>query len=268
MKILEIKNLNHSYQSKKVIDNLSLSIEEGSFTSIVGGNKSGKTTLIKLICGLLDSKDSIVARYTYVDNKRIHDNSKFFGVTFSDGNNKFLFTDVYKEMVFPLENLNIQINEIEKKVLSIAKDFGNTKLLDKKIEDLTNSEKQELLIMISLLHDPKVLLLDNAFSMMNKKTKDKVLKVLRKFINEKKLTVILATTNLEEIIDSDYTYVLNSGSIVMEGMPLSILKEEKVLNRVGLELPFMIDLSLKLEFYELITEEITDIDRMVNTLWK
>lgn len=268
MKILEIKNLNYSYKNKKVIDNLTLSIEEGSFTTIIGSNKSGKTTLIKLICGLLDSKDSIIAGYAYVDNKRIHDNSKFFGVSFSYANNKFLFTDVYKEMAFPLENLNLPVEEIEKRILTTAKDFSNTKMLDKKIEDLTNSEKQELLIMISLLHGPKILLLDNSFSMMNKKTKEKVLKVLKKYIDEYKLTIILTTTNLEEILDSDYTYVLNKGNIIMEGNPLSILKEEKILNRVGLELPFMVDLSLKLEFYELIDEEIIDMDRLVNTLWK
>lgn len=268
MKILEIKNLSYSYQNKKVIDNLSLSIDEGSFTTIIGNNKSGKTTLIKLICGLLDSKDSIVAGYAYVDNNRIHDNSRFFGLSFSDSSNKFLFNDVYKEMSFPLENLNLPVEEIEKKILTIAKDFSNTKMLDKKIEDLTNSEKQELLIMISMLHEPKILLLDNSLSMMNKENKDKVLKVLRKYISKNNLTVILATTNLEEILDSDYTYVLHKGSVIMEGNPISVVKEEKVLNRVGLELPFMIDLSLKLEFYELIEEEITDMDRLVDTLWK
>lgn len=268
MKILEVKNLQFSYQNKKVINNLNLSINEGSFTAIIGNNKSGKTTLIKLICGLLDSKDSIVAGYTYVDKKRVYDNSKFFGVVFSNINNRFLFSDVYKEMAFPLENLNTNIAEIEKKILKIAKDFSNTKMLDKKIIDLTNSEKQELLIMISLLHNPKVLLLDNSFSMMNKKTKNKVLKVLKNYIKKDKLTVILTTTNLEEIIDCDYVYVLNNGNIVMEGDPLSIFREERVLNRSDLELPFMIDLSLKLKFYELINEEILDMDRLVDTLWK
>lgn len=268
MKILEIKNLEYNYPDKKLFKNLNLSIEEGSFTTIIGNNKSGKTTLIKLICGILDSKNSIVAGYSYVDNKRIHDNSKFFGVVFSDTNNKFLFDNVYKEMAFPLENLNTPVDVIEKQILEIAKEFGTIKILDKKIEDLTTSEKQELLLMIALLHQPKVLLLDNSFSMMNKEIKKKVISILKNRIIKDKLTIILTTTNLEEIIDSDYTYVLNNGNIIMEGQPLSILREESILNRAGLELPFMIDLSLKLEFYELLNEEITDMDRMVDTLWK
>ncbi len=267
-KALEINNLQFSYPGKEVFRGLSLTVEEGTFTTFIGNNQSGKTTLIKLICGLLDGQKSIVAGYAYVNNQRIHDNSRFFGVVFSDVDGKFLFDNVYKEMAFPLENLNIPVDQIENKVIEIAKEFGITEMLDKKIEDLTTSEKQELLIAISLLHDPKVLLLDNAFSMMNQKAKEKILEILKARIKKDHLTVILTTMNLEEILDSDYTYVLNNGNIVMEGAPLKILKEERLLNQVGLELPFMIDLSLKLEFYDLITGVITDMDRMVDTLWK
>lgn len=268
MKILEIKNLNFSYNDKQVFNNLNLIVEEGSFTTIVGNNKSGKTTLVKLMCGLLDSKESIIAGYSYVDSKKIHDNSVVFGVVFSDTNNKFLFENVYKEMAFPLENLNIPADEIEKRIIEVARKFSNLNLLDKKIEDLTNSEKQEVQIMISLLHKPKILLLDNCFTMMNKKTKNKILKVLQSYIKDNNLTIILTLTNLEDILTSTYTYVLNKGNIIMEGNPISILREESILNKAGLELPFMIDLSLKLEFYELLDTEITDMDRMVDTLWK
>lgn len=267
-KALEINNLKFSYPNKEVFRGLSLTIEEGTFTTIVGNNKSGKTTLIKLMCGLLDGQKSVVAGYAYVNNQRIHDNSRFFGVVFSDVEGKFLFPNVYKEMAFPLENLNIEVKKIESKIIEISKEFGITEMLDKKIEDLTTSEKQELLIAISLLHDPKMLLLDNAFSMMNKKSKEKILRILKNRIEKDHLTVVLTTMNLEEIIDSDYTYVLNDGNIVMEGSPLQILREERLLNQVGLELPFMADLSLKLEFYELVEGITMDMDRMVNTLWK
>ena len=122
--------------------------------------------------------------------------------------------------------------------------------------------------MISLLHKPKILLLDNCFTMMNKTTKNKILKVLQNYIKEDKLTIILTSTNLEDTLMSNYTYVLNKGNIIMEGSPISVLREESILNRAGLELPFMIDLSLKLEFYELLETEIIDMDRMIDTLWK
>lgn len=266
--ILEIKNLNYKVGKTIIFQDFSLSVQEGSYISIAGNNKSGKTILIKLICGILPSKNSISIGYSYVDNNRIHDHSKELGVVFGNNLNSFLFETVYKEMAFPLENLNLERKEIEKRILEIAKIFGISKLLDKKTTDLTNSEKQQVLLAISLLHQPKILLLDNAFSMMDKDTKQKIKKVLKEYQQKNHLTIILTTTNLEDTIDTDYLYILNQGNIVVEGIPLTVLKEDTLLNRLGLSLPFMVDLSLKLEFYQLLNNIELDIDRMVNTLWK
>lgn len=266
--ILEIKNLNYKYGSNTIFNNFNLTIPEGKSVSIAGPNSSGKTTLIKLIAGLLPSKESITIGYSYVDDKRIHDHSREIGIVFGNQLNTFLFENTYKEMAFPLENLAIDPNEIEKKVINMAKLFQVSYLLDKKTSDLTNSEKQIVFLMIALLHNPKLLLLDNPFSMLNKATKKKVMSILKEYQIKNKLTIILATTNLDDTLDSDYLYIINNGEIVVEGKPLDVFKEDTVLNRVGLQLPFMVDLSLKLEFYELLNNVELDLDRMVNTLWK
>lgn len=266
--ILEIKNLNYKYGKTTIFNNFNLSIEEGKYITIAGNNTSGKTTLIKLISGILPSKNSITVGYSYIDNNKIHAHSKDFGVVFGNELNNFLFEDVYKEMAYPLENLNIDIKEIEEKILEIASLFKINKLLDKKTTDLINSEKQVLLIAISLLHSPKILLLDNAFSMMDRKTKEQVKKVLKDYQIKNNLTIIQTTTNLEDSIGTDYLYIMNDGDIIIEGEPLTVLREDTILNRLGLSLPFMVDLSLKLEFYELLENIETDLDRMVNTLWK
>ena len=122
--------------------------------------------------------------------------------------------------------------------------------------------------MISLLHEPKILVLDNAFSMMNKKTKEKMKKALTDYKSKYNLTIILMSTNLEDALDTDYLYILNKGNIVVEGLPNVVVKEDTLLNRLGISLPFMVDLSLKLEFYELIDHVEMDINRLVNDLWK
>ena len=266
--ILEIKNLNYKYNKTTIFKNFNLAVKENSYVSIAGNNTSGKTTLIKLISGILPSKNTITIGYSYVDTNRIHDHSKDLGVVFGNELNNFLFEDVYKEMAFPLENLNIEVKDIEKRILEISSLFKINKLLDKKTSDLTNSEKQILLIAIALLHNPKILLLDNAFSMMDRNTKNQVINCLRTYQKDNKITIIQATTNLEETLTSDYLYIMNDGDIILEGEPLTVLKEDTLLNRLGLSLPFMVDLSLKLEFYELLDEIETDVDRMVNTLWK
>lgn len=266
--ILEIKNLNYKYGKTTIFKDFNLSVKEASYISIAGNNTSGKTTLIKLISGFLPNDNTIMIGYSYVDMKRIHDHSKDLGVVLGNDLNNFLFEDVYKEMAFPLENLNNEIELIEKRILEISSLFKINKLLDKKTSDLTNSEKQILLIAISLLHNPKILLLDNAFSMMDRKTKQDVKKTLKEYQIKNKLTIIQATTDLEDTIDTDYLYIMNDGDIILEGEPLTVLKEDTILNRLGLSLPFMVDLSLKLEFYELLDGIEVDINRMVNTLWK
>ena len=171
-------------------------------------------------------------------------------------------------MTYPLENLNYKEEEIEDRILELAKFFDIKRLLDKKTYDLTNSEKQEVLIAIALLHKPKILLLDNPFSMMDNKTKIKILKKLKEYRNKNKLTIVLTTTNLEDTLESDYLYIINKGNVVIEGKPLSVLKEDSIINRLGLSMPFMVDLSLKLEFYKLINSIELDMESMVNTLWK
>lgn len=266
--ILEIKKLNYSYGKTTIFKDFDFSVKEGKYISIAGNNTSGKTTLVKLIAGILPSKNTITIGYSYVDSNRIQDHTKELGVVFGDNLNTFLFDDVYKEMAFPLENLNIEPAKIEKKILELSKLFGISKLLDKKTIDLTKSEKQEVLLVISLLHQPKILLLDNPFSMMDIATKTKIRKALKEYQKNNNLTIILTTTNLEDTIDTDYLYVINDGDILIEGEPLTVLKEDTMLNHLGLYNSFMVDLSLKLKFYELIDDIELDMDRMVNTLWK
>lgn len=266
--ILEIKKLNFSYGKTTIFKDFDLSVPEGKYISIAGNNTSGKTTLIKIISGILPSKNTVTIGYSYVDNNRIQDHTKELGIVFGDNINTFLFEDVYKEMAFPLENLNMDPAEIEKRILELAKNFGISKLLDKKTIDLTQSEKQEILLVLSLLHKPRILLLDNPFSMMDSNTKAKIKKALKDYQKNNKLTIVLTTTNLEDTIDTDYLYIINDGDILIEGEPLTVLKEDTMLNHLGLYNSFMVDLSLKLKFYELLDDVELDMDRMVNTLWK
>ena len=266
--IIEIKNLNYSVSNNIIFKDLNMKVEEGSFVGIAGNNTSGKTTLIKLIGGLLPSDNSIVIGYSYLNSNRLYDHMKDLGIVFGSRLNSFLFDSVYKEMTYPLENLNYKEDEIEDRILELSKFFDIKRLLDKKTYDLTNSEKQEVLIAIALLHKPKILLLDNPFSMMDNKTRAKFLKKLKEYRNKNKLTIVLTTTNLEDILESDYLYIINKGNVVIEGKPLSVLKEDTIINRLGLNMPFMVDLSLKLEFYKLINNIELDMESMVNTLWK
>lgn len=265
---IEIRNLNFKYDNSIIFNNFNMKIKENSFTCIAGNNTSGKTTLIKLISGELSSTESITIGYSYLNTNRLYDHSIEMGVMFGDRLNSFLFDDVYKEMAFPLENLNINPTEIETRILELAKFFNINYLLDKKTSDLTNSEKQVVLIVIALLHKPKILLLDSPFTMMDYATKKHIKNKLKQYKEKHNITIVLTTTNLEDSLDTDYLYIINKGNVVIEGKPLAVMKKETLIKKLGLELPFMIDLSLKLKFYGVVDDIELDINRMVNTLWK
>ncbi|MBR2247524.1 MAG: hypothetical protein IJ880_10920, partial [Bacilli bacterium] len=103
---------------------------------------------------------------------------------------------------------------------------------------------------------------------LSDKETNEILKILKYLQEKDKLTIILTTGNLNNTIDSDYLYILSEGKIVLEGKPLEVLEKDNLLNRLGLELPFMIDLSVKLKDYNLVDNIKLDMDRMVKDLWK
>ena len=82
------------------------------------------------------------------------------------------------------------------------------------------------------------------------------------------LTVIITVTNLEISIDTDYLYIIDKGNLELSGKPLEVLEKDNIINKIGLNIPFMIDLSVKLRDYDLITDIETDYDRMIEALWK
>ncbi len=266
--IIRIRNLDYAYSKEKVFSSFSMNIKEGSFISIVGPNKSGKTTLIKLMSGLIVNKDQVILGYHFLTKNHLSEAAIDLGVVLSDIENKFLHDEVYDELAFPLENLNCPPKTIKKRILEVSEQIGITDLLDKRIERLTSVQKRKLFFAIALLHHPKVLLLDNPFVGLTDTERRKMTKFLKKLNEQENTTIVLTSNQLIDALDSDYLYILNQGQIAIEGKPLVVMKEDQLLTKIGLELPFMVDLSLKLQFYEIFDKIELDLDRMVHTLWK
>ncbi|MEG1494888.1 MAG: energy-coupling factor ABC transporter ATP-binding protein [Bacilli bacterium] len=264
--IIRINHLTFNYNKRPVFIDFNLSIKEGSYISISGANKCGKTTLIKLIAGILPNNGSIILNYSYLDTK---DNiTPDLGIVLSNMKNSFITNSVYKELCFTLENLKYPPDLIEKRVVEVSKKLKIAHLLESKIDDLTTREKQILLIACALIHKPKILLLDNPFYLLNKEDILLFKKLFLQLKNRDHVTIVFMSNNLEDTLDSDYLYILNQGKIAIEGEPISVMQQEKLLTKLGLELPFLVDLSHKLKFYGLIDDIIIDMESMVNKLWK
>jgi energy-coupling factor transport system ATP-binding protein len=266
--IITIDKLNFSYSGNKIFNNLELQIKEGEWLSIVGPNGSGKSTLIKLLVGLIDSNATITIDNLLLNKDNVMNIRKKIGVIFENPDNQFVAEIVRDDIAFSLENLNYESTEINNKINEIANLLNINHILDYKPNQLSGGEKQKIALASVLVFEPKIIILDEALSMINANDKIEILEILKKMHKEKGITVINATHDLDETLYGDKIVVLNKGKKVIEGKTLEVLKEDKILTKLGLELPFMVDLSIKLKFYNLIDDIILDMDDMIKNIWE
>lgn len=267
-KILVVNNLDFSYGDHHVFDDITFCLEADTINFVIGSNNSGKTTLIKLISGVLPSFNCIKIDNVILNKNNVNKYLKVMGVALFENTNQFLFESVFKEMTFPLENLNLSKMKIFERIDEVLGLFNMKDIKEKNIIELTKFERNKLIISLSILHKPKVLLLDNPYIGLNKKESAIINKILKLVCKKEKITILVTTNDLENILYGDKVVVLGNKTVYLVGKVLEVLKQDNKLTRLGINIPTMIDLSIKLGEYNLLDKIILNPDRMVDTLWK
>ena len=265
--IIQIKDLNFTYQDKVIFKNLNLNIKKNSFVSIIGPNGSGKSTLIRILSGLNSYDGYITINGHYLNKENIKIIRRTLGVVFDNPDNQFIGQTVIDDLAFNLENLSYSKEEINKEISYIAKLFKIEKILLSEPSNLNNSTKQKVAIASALIHKPKILMLDESLHQLDNKDKKIVFKALETYKKEHDLTIILITHNQEDTILSDRIIVIDKQKIILDGKVEEVYTKEKILHNLGIEIPFIIKLSINLKLYDLIDEIYLDKDKLVNKLW-
>lgn len=256
---LIIKNLSYG-----VYNDFNLTLKKNKFVSIVGVNNSGKTTLFKLITGIIPTTNVINCYGISLNRNNVNNYIRQLGLVFNVNNNVFLFDNVLDELSYPLKNLGYSNSYITRSISRILNLFS-LDIKDKKISELSLYEKQCLLFCLALIHKPKVLIIDDIFDNMEKNEVNKIIDILKSI---KKLNMIINfSSNLEWCNDSDYIYILDNGNIALEGSYKDIIKEYKLLIKVGIELPFVVNLSNKLKEEGIIKKDYINLEDLVNDVW-
>ena len=240
-----------------LFENLNLIIPKNSFITISGPNNCGKTTLLRVLNRELITSNKILIEDRNINEYRIEEYSKL------------VQTVIPLEIVFKEETVLEELSLINPLKKDINRVLGELKIKDhinKKINELSSKEIVLIQLAISLLRKPSILLIDDLNSYLDRKTIKEVLKTLNKY--KDKITIIYTTINLEDTIDTDHLYIISDRKIALEGEPLEVLQRDNIINKIGLKLPFMVDLSVKLKDYELINSIELEPIRMVNKLWK
>ena len=219
--IIEIKNLSKSFKDVKAVRDLSFSVKEGEFFAFLGVNGAGKSTTISIMCGEL-SRD---AGSVFIEGKNIDSDAmeikKDIGVVYQN-NVLDKVLSVYDNLKFRASLYGICGKEFQEKYAELAKLLDFEDLSKRIYGKLSGGQKRRVDIARALLHDPKILILDEPTTGLDPQTRQLVWKVIDKLRKEKKLTVFLTTHYMEEVSDADYVVILNKGKIATQGSPLEL----------------------------------------------
>ena len=238
----------------------SIEIPLNSLVFVTGSNNSGKSLLLKVLAGLVNFKNKI----TYDKEIIKSDNDISYMASLN-----FNYATVLKNIRYPLERLGYEDDKINVLVRDIAKDLKITNLLNKNIKDLNEYEKLRVFLASKVIYNPKLLLLDDPCLFLSPLEKEEFMGLLEQ-LRTRGITVVVSSSSIEEVIYTinSIVYVLDKGGIVSSGDMLEVLSDDSLLNKIGLELPFMVDLSVKLEYYNLVPKINLSPLGMVEHLWK
>lgn len=236
--VLEVVDITYSYGREPVLKKISFSVEDGSVVSIVGPNGSGKTTLLKCIAQVLRPRGVVYVDGRNLTEERYNAVSKLvfslFGMQVSELQ-KLTVLDVLLMGRYPERRFSPKVTEEDLQVVEgVAKDFDLVHLLDRYITELSDGERQRVLLARAIIQDPKVLILDEPVSHLDLRYQLELLRRIREWCIRRKRIVIMALHDLNlASVFSDRVLVLWRGEVVAYGRPSDVLTPELVCKVYG-----------------------------------
>ncbi|RMC47576.1 energy-coupling factor transporter ATPase [Lactobacillus sp. ESL0228] len=242
--IVNIKNLSFTYpeSSTPAIDNISLNIEKGSWTSIIGHNGSGKSTIIRLMNGLLVPDDPDISRIKIGDTILTEDTvwqiRDKVGIVFQNPDNQFVGATVTDDVAFGLENRGVSREDMIKIVSNAIEAVGMSDYANSEPSTLSGGQKQRVAIAGIIAIKPEIIILDEATSMLDPEGRNQILKIVREIKEKYNLTVIAITHDIDEANSSDQVLVMDDGKLITQGSPKEVFAQVNLLKKLGLDVPF------------------------------
>ncbi len=257
MKLIEFDNVSFSYSideeenmaSKiEVLKNLSFDIEKGSFVAVLGNNGSGKSTIAKLINGILvPQRGTITVNGITTENENdVFEIRKNVGMVFQNPDNQIVASIVEEDVAFGVENLGIPSAEIRARVDEALKTVGMYEFREKAPHKLSGGQKQRVAVAGIIAMKPQCIVLDEPTAMLDPSGRKEVIETVKKLNREENITIVLITHYMDEAVEADRVIVVDSGEIKMDDTPENVFARVDEVKALGLDVPQSTELIYRL----------------------
>lgn len=266
--IIKVENLCFEYEpGLKTIHNISFQIKKGEYVAILGHNGSGKSTIAKLLIGLLEKKSgNIIIDHKELNLENLYKIREKIGIVFQNPDNQFIGATVRDDIAFGLENICIPRETMDELIERYAKRVRMDQFLDHEPTKLSGGQKQRVAIAGILAMSPSIIILDESTSMLDPRGRKEINELIRELKEDKEMTIISITHDIEEAKNADRILLLNKGEIVGDDQPETLLMNEKLLQDLHLDTPFALKVSRKLKAQGIQINETLNVEELEKQL--
>ena len=233
--MIEFQNVSFSYGDVPVVENLSFTIQKGETVGLIGANGAGKSTIMKLMLGLLSGSGEIQVDGLPVCRDNLAEIRKKIGFVLQDSDNQMFMPTVYEDMIFGPRNYGLSKEETEKRVDTVLTQLGLQDLKHRHNHKISGGEKRMAAIATILAMEPEMMLMDEPSTALDPVNRRTVINT----INRLPQTKLIASHDLDMILDTCQRVILLShGTIVADGDAETILRDKALLEANRMELPF------------------------------
>ncbi|QJS97637.1 energy-coupling factor ABC transporter ATP-binding protein [Dolosigranulum pigrum] len=240
--IITVNNIKYKYNiddDHLALNDVSFSVKQGEWLSIVGPNGSGKSTLAKTLNGLIAPQEgSVQVDGLDLTMENVWDIRQRVGMVFQNPDNQFVGATVQDDVAFGLENLGVPRPEMIERIEHALDQVGMTDFAEKEPARLSGGQKQRVAIAGIVALKPKIMILDEATSMLDPRGRREVLQTVKEVKERENLTVLSITHDVDEAAASDRVLVMKGGQIIDHDKPEAIFSQTKNLMSYGLDVPF------------------------------
>lgn len=267
-KIIEVKDLLFEYEEGlNTINHISFDIEKRTYTTILGHNGSGKSTIAKLLMGLLERKSGeIIVGGIPLTEENLNDVRSQIGIVFQNPDNQFIGATVRDDIAFGLENMCVDPKEMDDIINEYAAKVNMLDFLDHEPSKLSGGQKQRVAVAGILAMAPSIIILDEATSMLDPKGKKEINALVHQLNQDKNITILSITHDIEEAALSDHVILLSDGKVVDQGTPEEVLMKKEQIESLSLDIPFALKISQGLKKQGIKIEEYINQEKLVNKL--